>query len=291
MCASGFGIDVTTTHLDFYCSPCPPGTSTRAEFQPDVCYPCPPGTHQPSAGQGTCLACPPGSFQDSAGQTSCKACAQPAPFAVLEGGATTDLAACGSCTAVLGAHAIQQDARALALFALPFNCTCPPGAGFNGHMCEICPSGSVKDGASLAPCQLCPAGTYQDQENQAYCLSCKTTEPVVDGGTRLQSDLSAPQSPVGSITRDDACTCPPQQPRLPVWNYETKVYDYVCSVCAVGYAVPSNQTICTPCPIGAFRAVENTLSCTPCPNGTTTIATGSKAPSDCICASTDNRMV
>ena len=280
-CPSGYRVDIYGSYYDFYCYPCPAGTSTQDAIQADTCLPCAPGSYQNATGQSACVSCPRGSYQPASGATACVACDAATTFGVLPGAVSTAYG-CQDCAEVLGEGAVQFPGMA----PDAYNCTCPAGTTWLDYSCRACNPGFFKPDTGMHACKPCPAGTYQPGAGAASCRSCHTRLDISLSDILSYTFNVLHPSSRPAATSDSDCQCAATQIQAETWNYELTTWVYTCSFCKIGeYVAPGTQT-CTSCPVGTYRQFENTANCSACPPGTTTAAAGADAHTDCVCANT-----
>ncbi|CAD5124522.1 DgyrCDS12800 [Dimorphilus gyrociliatus] len=110
-----------------------------------------------------------------------------------------------------------------------------------GLKCVQCPPGHFYNSTNRL-CQECGIGRYQSQAGNQYCLDCKK----------------------GYTTKT-----------------KTSMSENDCAVkCEDGEEL-SDQSVCTPCPIGKYRIAAQSEECVKCPDSRTTKKTGAKSAADC----------
>ena len=324
-CAGGKYSGAIAASSESVCTQCPsssfaqPGSGAQDDCSCNVGYTGP---------GGQCGACVIGKYKATNGSDDCIMC-----------GVAKYL---GKEAAIFESECIKCPSNSTSMLASSniSSCLCEPGftgSPANYTKCSQCPLGSYKNIQGSSACVWCESGKYADVSGLSECVSCPDNSSSVIGTMSLVGCICN-RGYTGSLGACSACrmgtfknkTGPANCTLCDAGTYSNATAQSsitACKLCPLntfsldsgtpnlldcscnpGYS--GNNTICTACQLGTYKAVYGgskcvacaagkyaqttaLAECTMCPNNTFSTLAGSKLLSDCICNAgfTQNRIV
>jgi hypothetical protein len=195
------------------------------------------------------------------------------------------------------------------------DCVCRAGFERTMHgVCTACVIGKFRNSNSTRHCELCPIDTFQDAAAQLACLTCPEHSSTLGhvGSTSVfkcvcaagfqpvsEAGLCAPCPPgtfrSSRLANESAAECLecPQDHYCPAGSAhpvscptgevsEAGSHSVLQCQCRAGFGRYASLN-CTLCPRGSFSVSSSNAECTLCPSNKTTVYTGSKNETECVC--------
>jgi len=231
------------------CTKCNAGTYSSTDGL-SVCVACTTGRYYPGMGASVCTQCATGKFSGVTAQTSCANC-EAGKFV-----ATPGAAACSDCpaanNAICAGHGSCSD-------GVTGTGICACNDGYSGSACtQEAPCSPGFGPGAVIKCESCAAGKYSP--GGLGCVDCEAG--------MYQANVEA-----------TSCT------KCDVGKSAGYTGQTACTTCEMGkIAATTGQAECTACMRNYFSAVEGGTVCSTCPAKATTLSTGAKSFSECLCS-------
>ena len=250
-CGFGFYQPTSSAEKPNTCIQCPPNTVTASDTNAaNTSCQCKIG-YSANCDGVACSRCAPGKYKSVVGSSMCTDCPLNT-YNSLPGANNSN--ACLACPT--DSVTLNNGSR------LRSKCICGPGytlASGSSGACVKCPQGYYKSTYSTDPCIPCPIASYASQLGMTACDHCQTNAVTANVGSVDASSCLCNPGYTGSLTCT-ACTA---------GQYKTALGSQSCTDCAVGFY--------------SVHVALDSPDCLLCPYYSTTLSTGSKAVSACIC--------